>query len=226
MTDLQRSDAYRWTIFLGLAGGCALGAAVHVDDTPLEPWRQEGLSIAVPAGARVVAEPGTVQVDAADGARWFDLRWVEPPRSPEAEVYEWTRRTCTTVRWDRTATPVPGTTTTGGLCSINDRRHWAFTSIEQRPDGALVTLYVADARRVPFEDAWVDLVLTALSASAGAEPLAPLPRDELRRQIRETAASGGLGEEPVPGGGELSAAVSERLRLIWEARSQRPLPRP
>lgn len=195
----------------------------RVEEAPLATHRGEGFAIAVPEGARVLAEPTRLDVDAADGTRWFTVRLLGASDVPAAELQGWAQDTCETIRWDRTARPVPGIETTGGLCTIDLRRFWLLSAVEAHGEQRLLVVYAADARSLTFEDAWVDWSRTALTLGTTAPIAAPDPA-VVRQKARDVVAAGGVGRAPVPGGGELSAHLSEALSDLWQTRASTPAP--
>lgn len=195
----------------------------RIEEAPLATYTGERYALAIPEGARVRSTPTTLDVDSADGGRWFTLRLLAPSEVPSAELRGWANTLCQTHRWDRTATPVPEIETTGGLCAIDGRNYWLLTAIEAHGDRRLLVAYAADARSLTFEDAWVDWTRTALTLG-NATPLAAPEPALVRKVAREAVAAGGLGHAPVPGGGELSAQLSEALVELWRARAAAPIP--
>jgi hypothetical protein len=212
-----------WSVLALL--GCDVrtsGGRVEADATTT--WRGEAYALVVPEGAAVVARAQGLAIDAADGSRWFDVRRQVGPMVPTVVVQEAVRDTCERPLWDRPAQPIPSTWTLGGSCFIRDKRHWILGAGEQHGADALVTVYLANADHLTLEDAWVDFVRTALTLAAGPSPAAVPSADDIRQRVRVAAASGGIGPAPVPGGGELSARVSESLVDLWEARGAATLP--
>lgn len=183
-----------------------------------------GWAVRVPAGAQVRVEQETVAVDAGDGRRWFDVRWHPATLPPESIAYSWGTTTCTPMMWDQPVEPVPGVWTNGGQCTIGSGRFHALVAIETHGDRHLFTAFLVDHRTLPYEDAWVEYVNTALTLRGGDAPLTP-PIDHLalRERVREAAAlrPGGM---PTPGGGLLSGRVSERIPEVWQARRGSPPP--
>lgn len=203
---------------------CATQAG-RVHEQPTVTHEGAGWALRVPAGARVDVKPGVLTVDAPDGRRWFDVTWRSAQETPEGIAYAWGSQHCTPMMWGQPSTPAPGVWIADGQCTIQDRRFWAFLIVERHEQGALTTTYVAEQRRMPYEDAWVDLLDTALSLRAGGSPLPRLENGDLRARIREAAAEH-PGEQPLPGGGLLGGRVSERLIDVWQARLSAPPPLP
>jgi hypothetical protein len=195
----------------------------RVEETPLETWSGSGVAVAVPAGARVALDQA-LHVDASDGSRWFDVRWVAAPETASSAIDVWVAATCETVSWSAPASPIPGTATRDGLCSIGGRRHWLLAVAETRGDRTLLTMYAADSQWLTFEDAWVDAVRTALTLGPAPSPLATRSPADVRAAIRDAAAHGGVGREPIPGGGKLGASVSDALTDVWALRASAPPP--
>lgn len=185
--------------------------------------RGDDWALRVPAGSRVRVSPTAIGVDAPDGRRWFDISWHDADLPPASIAWAWGGKACGPITWDEPKVPVEGTWTSGGLCSIGERRHWAFTVVERHGERLLFTAWIGEHRRLPYEDAWVDFARTALSLRAGAEPLPPVDHADLRGRVREAAALR-PGHMPVPGGGLLSGRVSERLVDVWAARLASPPP--
>jgi hypothetical protein len=223
---------------VALLGGCgALDRleqyrARRVDEVPVRVERGDGWRLSVPEGARVTASASGIEVDAADGLWWFDVQLLRPatPTAPLIDASRWADEHCTPARWDLPATPAPGTWTAGGFCTVQDRDHWLIVAVEDRPDGArLLTALVADRRQVPYEDAWVLFVRSALSLSTTDEPASWLGPEAVRERLRtaqQRASATTTGAElPRPGGGRFSRIVSEVLAdEVWRPRTARPLP--
>lgn len=212
-----------WPLLLLIA--CSRAPSGFVEDQPLEVSRGDGYALAVPAGSRVRVEADHIAVDAADGSRWFDARWVTAPDSAQAALTAHTNGQCDSVRWDRVAQPTPETLTISGLCPINTRRHWLLVTQEVHGDRTLVTVYTAAADHLTFEDAWVDFLRTAATLSPGPEPLEAYPPADIRRRLRDVANAGGIGHDPVPGGGELSPRMSESIPEVWARKIAAGAPR-
>jgi hypothetical protein len=203
-----------WWFLFSLA--CSRAPHGRVEDQPVEPWKGDGYAMNVPSGASVRALDDRLAVDAADGSRWYDVRVVRAPESAQAALQEQANATCDTIRWDRVATPTPGTTFASGLCPIRTRRHWLLAVQEVHGDATLLTVYVASADFLTFEDAWVDFVRTAATLAPGDAPLQTPDPAATREKLREVAGSGGIGHDPVPGGGELSPRMAEALAEVWQ----------
>lgn len=208
-----------------VAGGCNPGSGGEVDAEGLRTHQGEDFALSLPEGAALRREGDGLAVDLPGGARWFDVRWVPSTTTAQAVFATWAERSCMPVRWDRVAHPHEGVWTVGGTCMIEERTHWVLASVEQHGDDALFTVYLANREQIPFEDAVVDQVTTALSLGGGDSPVPTPDRAELRASIRQIASDGGIGTVPVPGGGELSARVSESLASLWERRAADPPPR-
>lgn len=174
-------------------------------------------AVAIPEGADFTIEGDTMRVDAADGSRWFDARWVDQPQ--DAALRLWSNALCEVIRWDDVATPISTTTTQGGECTIDHRKYWVLTSYERRDGRALLVTYVADEQRVAYEDAWVDAWRTAFTLIGGPTPLAGPPPAEVRATLRAAVSAGGVGHLPVPGGGQLSTHASVAFASAWQTRA-------
>jgi hypothetical protein len=202
--------------------GCIRASGGAVDRETREPWRGPGVITVATAGANVRVEGGALRVDAADGSRWFDVRWVDAPPGPADEpARAWAHDVCTGVRFDAVGTPAPGATFLSGNCTIDGRRHWMFTVTEQRtdPSKVLLTTWLGQMDRLTLEDAWVDFVSTALRTTGGSEPLA-VPEPAALRQIARSAPPMTGGDLPVPGGGRLTGHWADALRPVFTARSE------
>jgi hypothetical protein len=182
---------------------------------PLELAREEGLAMRIVSGGRLTRQEGTLSVDAPDGLRWIEVRWLEG--NPAPAVVAWSTATCEGLVWDRAAAPAPGVRHQTGLCTRQGQMFWTFLAVEQRGDRALMTALLAHRDSVRLEDAWVEWVSSALSLRAGDTPLDTPAEVEVRRLLREKAATT-TGTVPVPGGGELGAATAEALAPFWAAR--------
>jgi hypothetical protein len=197
----------------------------RVEDQPVEVWKGDGYAMNVPAGANVRVLADRLAVDAADGSRWYDVRMIRAPESAQAALQEQANATCDTIRWDRVATPTPGTTVTSGICPIRTRRHWLLAVQEAHGEATLLTVYVASADFLTFEDTWVDFVRTAVTLTPGDAPLQTPDPAATREKLREVAGSGGIGHDPVPGGGELSPRMAEALAEVWQRKLEAGPPR-
>lgn len=205
------------TALMLLAFACGRTPGGAIDGQPLTAWVGDGWAIAVPEGARTSAEPDALRIDAADGTRWYDIRWTT--EDFDVATGTWAATFCDTHQWDRLARPTERVITRGGHCNVGWRRQWLITVAETRGDRVLLTLYGADANRVTFEDAWVDVTRTALTLAAGDRPFeGGVPPEEIRRRAREAVRSGGVGRQLIPGGGELSARIAEALADLFRRR--------
>ena len=190
---------------------------------PAAVWAGDGFALTVIDEANVQATGDLLRVDVADGTRWFDVKWIDA-MNQQPEIYAWQTGLCDRARWDSPGIPVEGTMTMGGSCDIKGRRHFIIAAFEVYGDRELMTMYVADTSRVTLEDAWVDAFRTAFSLTSGSVPLATVTSDDVRHTMRQAVADGKVGQEPIPGGGELTKHVSERLSEVWKQRRANPPP--
>lgn len=196
---------------------CVRTTAGRIEQDAIVARTGPGYAVNVPDGADFVVEADTLRVDAADGSRWFDARMVDQPQDDALRL--WLNSLCEAIRWDIPGFPTAGIKTRGGQCMIDHRQYWVITSYETHGPRALLITYVADGQRVAYEDAWVDAWRTAFTLSAGPAPLTGPAPAEVRATLRTAVAEGGVGHEPVPGGGELSAHASEAFATAWAARA-------
>ena len=179
-------------------------------------------SLSVIPGSRVVVQDGVLSVDAPDGFRWAEFRWVEQPVGPK--VTAWSVDQCDGLIWDRMASPVSGVQTRTGMCTRQGQEYWTFLSLEERGERVLMTTWLAHRESLPYEDAWVEYTSTALSLTGADQPHAFIAADDLRTLMRK-ASTESTGPSPVPGGGELGAAISEALATSWTERLNQTPPR-
>lgn len=172
-------------------------------------------------GSRTVLTEEVLEIDAPDGFRWMEARWVAEPVG--VPVTAWGVRQCDGLIWNRDANPVPNVRTRTGMCTREFQQYWTFLSLETRPEGILMTTWLAHRESLAYEDAWVEYVGTALSLTGADTPLQAISEPDLRRLLRQTSITS-TGSSPVPGGGELGAAVSEKLTALWTARLAAPGP--
>lgn len=223
----MRSATYH--ILAGCTAVLALsGCAVPRSAPPAEPATEhhaaDGWAVRVPEGARVRQEDGRLAVDAPDGRRWFDVSWHGTDREPAVVAHAWAASTCSPTLWDHPSEPVPGTWLAGAACTIDGKRFFALVAVETFGDRRLLTAYVAQDGYVSYENAWIDFVTTAMSLTAGDEPLPSPDVAALRASIRAAAVQP-AGSMPVPGGGLLSGRIVRALPDLWPARHAAP-PRP
>lgn len=210
-------------LLLAACGG--LGEGIEVPPPPTYVSHvEDGFALRMPEGARVRRTDKGLSVDAADGARWFDVRWVDGTAPPIAPATAWAEERCRPVRFDRARQPVEGTWVVGGTCTIAERRHWILLSIEDRGDRALLTGLTGAFGRIAYEDLWVEFVHTALSVQAGESPAAWMTPEAVREALRTVAPGDPQEEMPVPGGGTFSARVTDNLPGIWADRRDAVLP--
>ena len=189
----------------------------HLETT----WSQDGVSLRIPEGGNVRQQPGMISVDAADGSRWFDIAWVNETE-PELISRKWAPTACDpmSIIWDQPSIPAPDLWAGGGLCTVKDHRYWAIVAIKKVETRSLRITYLADFHRMPFEDAYVDFVQTALTITGGPEPVRMPDQDLLRERVRQNAQNQ-TGIVPVPGGGllltNLHPAFADAFALQAEA---------
>lgn len=204
-----------WAVAWLVACGGGAGR-IHLEE-PIEPLAGAGWGLSVPAGAVVERSPGVLKVDAPDGRSWFDVAWTD--RAVSADTAEAVGRgSCAGILLDQ-AWSAGGRLATGGVCEIAERRHWIVVVLERVGDRTLETTFLADAERMPYEDAWVELARTALTL--GAEPLPPADVAAVREAVR-AAGHEPAGDLPVPGGGLLATRVAPGLAPVWTARDASP----
>ena len=206
---------------LGWLAGCEGGAGRIDAREPVERLVRDGWSVQVPAGARVDITPDTIAVDADDGRRWFDIRWVPGPAN-EGTARVWGDTHCAPAQWDN-GWEAGRRWAAGGLCVVSERRHWLIISLEAYGNQTLQTTFLADARRMPLEDAWVEAMRTAWTFRGGAEASDALAPERVRALARLTASQT-PGPVPVPGGGLFSPRMHALLSAVWLARDARPPP--
>lgn len=198
---------------------CGGGAGRIHEEEPVEPLRGDGWAVMVPVGAVVERTDAMLQVDAPDGRSWFDVAWVDEPATHETAL-RWGRGVCAPVLFDRGWTD-GRRYAAGGICEISSRRHWVLVVLEPAGGRTLQTAFLADARRMPYEDAWVAFARTALTLGPGPEPLGAPDVDALRERVR-AAGLEEPGPIPVPGGGLLSTRILPQLTDVWTARDGAP----
>ena len=186
-----------------------------------EAVTQGRASFGVVPGSRVAVNDGVLAVDAPDGFRWMEVRWLDGFVQPQ--VTAWSVDQCDGLIWDRLATPIEGVQTRTGLCTRQGQEYWAFLALETRGDRTLMTTWLAHRESIAYEDAWVEYTHTALSVTGAGAPFLLLAEPELRRLVRDKATTS-TGYSPVPGGGELGAAISEGLADAWTRRQAEPAP--
>lgn len=215
-------DGRLWTLglVLGSALACARGVSGRIEQDPVETHHEPGYTLAVPAGARVVAGTDTLTVDAPDGARWFDLQFLPADADARTTFQVWADKACATHVLDPVESPAPNVITVGGFCTIEQRRHWVIAAVEPWQDRQIATLYVADAARVTIEDAWVDAERTAFTAVPGDRPFEAITSKDVREAARAAQAEGD-GPKQTPGGGVLWGRIARRLGPSWTARAEK-----
>jgi hypothetical protein len=208
---------------LGWLAGCEGGAGRIDQREPVQVLARDGWSVQLPAGARVDVSPDTIAVDADDGRRWFDIRWVPGPAN-EATARAWGDTYCAPAQWD-SSWEAGRRWGAGGLCVVSERRHWLIVSLEAYGDRTLQTTFLADARRMPLEDAWVEAMRTAWTFRSGGGATDVLSPERVRALARLTATQM-PGPIPVPGGGLFSPRMHALLSAVWLARDAHPPPPP
>jgi hypothetical protein len=207
-------------LVFGATVACSRGTSGVIEKTPLEVHREAAYSLNVPAGSKVAIDADVLTVDAPDGSRWFDVRFLPADADPLTTFKTWASATCPSHALDPVEMPVPNVTTVGGVCSIEHRRHWLLGAIEPWGDRKIATLYVADAALITIEDAWVDYARTALTLSPGDQPFEAVTPADVRAAAR-AAQEEGAGPDQVPGGGVLWGRTSKHLAPLWTARASR-----
>ena len=211
-----------WWSLIGVLFSCGTSGG-QIEDVPLAPQVVEGVGLQVQEGARVRTTEQGIAVDSADGRRWFDLLWTEGV--PRAAVAVWAAKACEAVFWDESLASAADAERSwlamGGMCNISERRHWVIALV--RPTGRKtafgaeelqLTTYTADYAFVPYEDAWVDFVSTALTAGDGV-PLETIDSKTVRRRVRAGVAKP-TGSTPIPGGGKISTNVHEEMLDLYQ----------
>ena len=178
-----------------------------------------GWALAAPSGSIIAATADTLKVDAPDGRSWFDVSWVDSPANAQTALL-WGRSACSPVLYDQGWTE-GNRFATGGICEISRRRHWVIVVLERIGERTLQTTFLADSRRMPYEDAWVACTRTALTLGGGPDPLAPPDPVGLRERIR-AAGLQKPGTIPIPGGGLLATRILPQLGDVWAARDSSP----
>lgn len=205
---------------------CLLSMACRAPSGPqatlvVQPHQGAGFALNVVPGSTVKVTNGVLGVDSPDGFRWMESRWVSEPVWPH--VAAWGVEQCDGLIWDRDAAPIEGVRTRTGMCTREFQEYWTFLVLETRPEGVLMTTWLSHRETLPYETAWVEFTGTALSLSGGTTPVPPVDETALRLLLREASVTS-TGRSPVPGGGELGAAVSERLGDVWTRRLAAPSP--
>lgn len=209
-------------IWLALAA-CGLGAG-RIDEAPVAAYRGANFAVAIPAGAKVVAKDSHLQVDAADGSRWFDVRWHDGVHAPMVLAINWADAICRPTQWDQPVEPHPGVWTVGGICNIDGRRHWALAVVETRGERKLFTGYVAAFSKLAYEDVWVDVIRTALTVQAGTDAAPTLDASAIRERVRQVEPTPSEAALPKPGGGTFSMKLSRAFADVWQARMKASMP--
>lgn len=195
---------------------------------PLVDHVGDGWAVRIPEGARVQASPDHLQVDAADGSWWYDLKWLDasgPVFLPLQVATGWGEATCDPLRWDAPHTPAVDQWISGGFCTIQGRRYWVVASVERRGDRALLTGVVASRTSVTYEDLWSWTVRGPMSMSAGATPMGGWSEAAVVDAVRAAHAEDpGPAQLPRPGGGTFSTRVASQLDALWTARRAVPWP--
>ncbi|MGK0347450.1 MAG: hypothetical protein ACI855_003536 [Myxococcota bacterium] len=181
----------------------------------------DGFAINVVPGSKVVVNDGVLGVDSPDGFRWMEVRWIQEPVAPD--VTAWSIMQCDGLIWDRDAAPIAGVRTRTGMCTQEFQEYWTFLVLETRPEGVLMTTWLSHRETLAYETAWVEFTGTAMSLSGGTTPVATMDETAVRLLLREASVTS-TGPSPVPGGGELGAAVSERMTEMWTRRLASPAP--
>jgi hypothetical protein len=173
---------------------------------------------AVP-GSNARLEGGVLSVDAPDGWSWFDAREVDAAGPAMGVAHAWAEGACRPVRWDVPATPIPGVWTSGGTCTIDQRRFWLLVAVEDIGGRRWMTTAQWRLGHKGYEEAWVSFVGAALSVHDGSGVSEWIPEAELRQRLRAIPPDDGTRDQlPLPGGGTFSTRVSEVLRDVWAAR--------
>ncbi len=206
---------------------CLLSLACRAPSGPratleVEAHQGDGFSLNVVPGSQVVVKDGVLGVDSPDGFRWMEARWLQEPVGPH--VIAWGVGQCDGLIWDRDATPIPGVRTRTGMCTREFQEYWTFLVLETRPEGVLMTTWLSHRETLPYETAWVEFTGTAMTLSGGPILADAVDETAVRLLLREASVTS-TGYSPVPGGGELGAAVSERLADMWTRRLASPPPR-
>ncbi len=209
---------------LAIGTACSRGKSGIIEQQPVSPYEGPGYALFVPTDSKVTRRGDDLTVDAADGFRWFDLRFLPRDANALATFEAWATETCPSHALDPLENPFPSVYTVGGVCTIEHRRHWLVASLEPWGDGQIAMLYAADASLVTIEDAWVDLARTALTVVPGDHPLVSMSPVEVRAAARAAQAEGD-GFAQTPGGGVLWGRTSKRLTPLWQAR-QSAAPKP
>lgn len=187
-----------------------------------EVHRGAGWAAQVPPRATVRAEGATLAVDAADGSWWYDVRWSPASPVPQVAAMAWADERCRPMRWDAALVVTDGVWTSGGVCSIGERRFWVLVSVETVGDRMLMTGLMSSFVARGYEDVWVRYLTQALSVAPGEAPVEGLAADELRGRLRQINPDDGSRDQlPLPGGGTFTARVNAALRDVWEARRVR-----
>ena len=212
----------RLALVCALLNACSWSPRHAARDTlSVVPMSGNGYSIQIVPESQVHVNDGVLGVDTPDGFRWMEARWLAGPVAPA--VVEWGMGQCDGLVWERSAVPIEGVHTQNGMCTRNGEEFWTFLVLETRGERTLMTTWLAHREAIPYEDAWVEFTGTALTLSGANTPVMLVEQTPLRRLIRETAVTS-TGSSPVPGGGELGAAISEQLTDLWTARAAQPLP--
>lgn len=205
---------------LGIACGQPAGNPTGLYET----WSEHGIALRIPTAALVTAEPDAVTVDARDGSRWFEIRWVPlPDGSVEDAGTLWLQRNCLTLVRDdgwSTADAWAG----GGRCRYREWDYRAIVLVERHGDRGLLTAYLAHEDQMNFENAWVDFNATALSATGGSSPRKSPDPTEVREALRAGIRALPPTTKPQLEGGRLTdtAFSSARERLASRTLSSLP----
>lgn len=202
-------------VWLLLACGTSGG---RIEASPRDRVEAGPYAVTVERGSRVRHVDGGIAVDAPDGRRWFDVVWGDG--DPQAFADAWGAEACEPVLWDE-AVQGGRWWARGGMCTVKDRRHWALVLVRPAEGGRIVrTTYVADHAFVPYEDAWVDFVGTALTVGVG-DPVGIASPAEVRDHVRSGTAKG-TGPWPIPGGGLISTRVHTEMASRYDGMAVLP----
>lgn len=219
------TDRYWLVAVVGLASvGCKGEWFRKPEPLSYVPHQEGTVGLFIPSGAAVKVEQQQVQVDAADGFSWYDVRWIAQPEDPQEAATLWANERCKPILWDFAVNVGENSWFAGGLCNIEERRYWVNLLIENRDDKALLTGLMATYGVRTYEELWWEFFSSSLTVGAGTPAPVMLSLEELRAEMQAAQKEMPQGIRPTPGGGMLSSVLALRLKPYFEQHLAQEVP--